>query len=83
MIHKAAYCLGLTQNSERKILRSTDLPDRLARHNIYIYIYIYIYICVCVCVCVFWQHFFINSNFVEYSRHFLSTYFLVDPFISI
>ena len=37
--------------------------------------------CVCVCVCKFWQHFFINTNFVEYNRHFLSTYFLVDPFI--
>ena len=36
-----------------------------------IYIYIYIY----------WQHFFINSNFVEHNKHFLSTYFLVDPFI--
>ena len=36
-----------------------------------VYIYIYIY----------WQHFFINTNFVEYYRHFQSTYFLVDPFI--
>ena len=42
--------------------------------HIYIYIYIYIYI-------LFWQHFFINTNFVEHNRHFLSTYFLVDPFI--
>ena len=59
------------------------------------YIYMHIDICththiysththtchVCVCVCVFWQHFFINTNFVEHNRHFLSTYFLVDPFI--
>ena len=37
----------------------------------YIYIYIYIY----------WQHFFINTNFVEYNEHFISTHFLVDPFI--
>ena len=29
----------------------------------------------------YWQHFFINTNFVEHHRHFLSTYFLVDPFI--
>ena len=36
-------------------------------------IYIYIYI--------FWQHFFINTNFVEHNRRFLSTYFLVDLFI--
>ena len=38
-------------------------------------------VCVCMCVCVFWQHFFINTNFVEHYRDFLSTYFLVDPFI--
>ena len=38
-------------------------------------------VCVCVCVCVFWQHFFINTNFVEHNRHFLSTYFLVDPLL--
>ena len=36
-----------------------------------IYIYIYIY----------GQHFFIDTNFVEHNRYFLSTYFLVDPFI--
>ena len=36
---------------------------------ILLYIYMYIYICI---------HFFINTNFVERSRHFLSTYFLVD-----
>ena len=36
-----------------------------------IYIYIYIY----------WQHFFINTNFVKHNRHFLSTYFLVDLFV--
>ena len=35
------------------------------------YIYTYIY----------WQHFFINTNFVEHNRLFLSTYFLDDPFI--
>ena len=42
-------------------------------------------VCVCararVCVCVFWQHFFIDTNFVEYNRYFLSTYFLVDSFM--
>ena len=42
-------------------------------YPIYIYIYIYIYI--------HWQHFFINTNFVEHDRHFLSIYFLVDPFV--
>ena len=44
---------------------------------IYIYIYIYMYIYI---IRIFWQHFFINTNFVEHNRHFLSTYFLVDPF---
>ena len=50
--------------------------------------------CVCVCVCVWYvhvyiyiyiyiyrQHFFINTNFIKHNRHFLSTYFLLDPFI--
>ena len=32
-------------------------------------------------MCVFWLHFFINTNFVEHNRHFLSTYFLLDPFV--
>ena len=32
---------------------------------LYIYIYIYIYIC---------------SNFIKHNRHFMSTYFLLDPF---
>ena len=36
--------------------------------------------CVCVCVCVFRQHFFVNANFIKHNRHFMSTYFLLDPF---
>ena len=51
--------------------------------SIYIYIvyfgsisgqYIYIY-------CIFWQHFFVNANFIKHNRHFLTTYFLLDPFV--
>ena len=49
--------------------------------EIYIYIYMYVCVCVCVCVCVFWQHFFVNINFIEHNRHFLFTYFLLDPLI--
>ena len=30
---------------------------------------------------MFWQHFFVNTNFVEHNRHFLSAYFLLDPFL--
>ena len=33
--------------------------------------HIYIYI---------WQHFFVNTNFIKHNRHFMSTYFLLDPF---
>ena len=39
--------------------------------RVYIYIYIYIY----------WQHFFVNTYFVEHNRHFLPTYAFVDPFL--
>ena len=34
------------------------------------YIYIYIYR----------QHFFVNANFIKHNRHFMPTYFLLDPF---
>ena len=37
-------------------------------------------VCVCVCVCIFRQHFFVNANFIKHYRHFMSTYFLLDPF---
>ena len=42
--------------------------------SLYIYIYIYIYICI------FRQHFFVNANFIKHNRHFMPTYFLLDPF---
>ena len=42
--------------------------------------HIYIYIYVCVCVCIFRQHFFVNANFIKHNRHFMPTYFLLDPF---
>ena len=45
---------------------------RIPSTCIYIYIYIYIYI--------FWQHFFVNTIFIKHNRHFMSTYFLLDPF---
>ena len=56
-----------------------------------IYIYIYIYICVCVCVCArvcvrvyIYQpintYIYIYANFIKHNRHFMSTYFLLDPF---
>ena len=44
----------------------------LAHTHIYIYIYIYI--------CIFMQHFFVNANFIKHNRHFMPTYFLLDPF---
>ena len=38
-------------------------------NNIYIYI------------CIFWQHFFVNTNFIKHNRHLLSMYILLDPFV--
>ena len=26
------------------------------------------------------QHFFVNANFIKHNRHFMPTYFLLDPF---
>ena len=31
-------------------------------------------------ICIFTQHFFVNANFIKHNRHFMSTYFLLDPF---
>ena len=31
-------------------------------------------------ICIFRQHFFVNANFIKHNRHFMSTYFLLDPF---
>ena len=31
-------------------------------------------------MCIFRQHFFVNANFIKHKRHFMSTYFLLDPF---
>ena len=63
-------------------------------HRIFIYIYIYInpvvrtefeiylilYIYIYIYICIFWQHYFVNTNFIKHNRHFMSTYFLLDPF---
>ena len=32
-------------------------------------------------ICIFWQHFFVNTNLIKHNKHFLSTYFLLDPFV--
>ena len=42
-------------------------------------IYIWIYI-VYIYICIFRLHFFVNANFIKHNRHFMSTYFLLDPF---
>ena len=47
---------------------------------IYMCVYIYIYIYIYICICIFRQHFFVNANFIKHNRHFISTYFLLDPF---
>ena len=55
------------RNGERR----SGISAQAARHDdddIYIYIYI------------FRQHFFVNANFITHNRHFMSTYFLLDPF---
>ena len=51
--------------------------------TIYIYIYIYYihtYKLIRIYICIFRQHFFVNANFIKHNRHFMPTYFLLDPF---
>ena len=45
----------------------------------YIYTCMYIYIDVCIYIyrCVY---IYIYANFIKHNRHFMSTYFLLDPF---
>ena len=45
-------------------------PSTTVGQQIDVYIYIYI----------FWQHFFVDTHFIKHNRHFMSTYFLLDPF---
>ena len=47
--------------------------------HIHVWLY-YIYIYNIFEIYVFRQHFFVNANFIKHNRHFLSTYFLLDPF---
>ena len=46
--------------------------------HIYIYIYIYIYVSLDIYIYIY---IYIYTNFIEHNRHFLSTYFLLDPFV--
>ena len=46
---------------------------------IYIYIYIYIYKYMCIYIDRF-IYMYIDANFIKHNRHFMSTYFLLDPF---
>ena len=44
-------------------------------------IYIYIYMSVCMCVYIYiYIYIYIYANFIKHNRHFMSTYFLLDPF---
>ena len=51
-----------------KLLTQPSIITMFKGWNIYIYI------------CIFRQHFFVNANFIKHNRHFMSTYFLLDPF---
>ena len=62
----------LTSTLHHNIFTYLDYVFLLPSH-IYMYIYIYIYICI------FRQHFFVNANFIKHNRHFMPTYFLLDP----
>ena len=48
---------------------------------IYVCVYIYVYMCICmyICICIHIYE-YIYANFIKHNRHFMSTYFLLDPF---
>ena len=35
---------------------------------------------ICIYIYIYRQHIFVNANFIKHNRHFMSTYFLLDPF---
>ena len=82
---------GIDPLSPHPLVNTNHYANGLVRHIyicvcvcIYICIYLCTYICVCIyiyiCICIFRQHFFINANFIKHNRHFMPTYFLLDPF---
>ena len=85
-LYRIFYGKCCKENNVKTSLRnSTKYSPHIHTHaynqtHAYIYIYIYICVCVCVCLCVFRQHFFVNANFIKHNRHFMPTYFLLDPF---
>ena len=56
------------------------VPARYLSIDLSIYLSIYIYIYIYIYICIFRQHFFVNANFIKHNRHFMFTYFLLDPF---
>ena len=61
----------------------------------FIYLYLYINICICICLRIYtyiyvhlrihiygyiYVYVYIYANFIKHNRHFMSTYFLLDPF---
>ena len=57
----------------KKILffRTYNVLSTYSYSNIYLYIYIYVYT---------YTYTYVNANFIKHNRHFMSTYFLLDPF---
>ena len=62
------------QNEVRHYVNRKGLENCIARISLPLSLSIYIYIDIYI-------HMYIYTNFVEHNGHFLSTYFLVDPFI--
>ena len=77
--HIAASLLGVASRTCSILLAAFLCSCRQAFSYIYIYLYGYKYIYIYICI--FWKYFFVNTNFIEHNRYFLSTYFLLDPFV--
>ena len=73
-----------SKNTEKTIKLYSNILHTHIYIYLYVYIYIYIYICIYIYtyiyIYIFRQHFFVNANFIKHNRHFMSTYFLLDPF---
>ena len=76
-------CVCMYVCTYRRSYTSTSIYrdiEMVTHGTIYLSIYLSTHACICMYICIFRQHFFVNANFIKHNRHFMPTYFLLDPF---
>ena len=71
------YLNQFLPNSIKVIREFERIQKKICRHKMSI---MFNEICIYIYIYIFRQHFFVNANFIKHNRHFMPTYFLLDPF---